>query len=101
MPFCWRSKGQLNKIYPVRKGGGKRAFLFLLFLLFPAVLELATFFISLHRWAFYRTIRTKHTAVARAGFQDGFTVFTFIKILTGIGGHFFLRFIITVGTGNN
>lgn len=59
----------------------------------------ATPFPGLHRWAFYRALAVKHAAIARLGFQQGFSVSTFVKEGAGISRHDFLLAEITNRTG--
>jgi hypothetical protein len=59
----------------------------------------ATIFAILHRWTFYSTVTAKHAAIALLRFQNSFTIFAFVEILTGIGGHFLFFFMTTNRTG--
>ena len=54
-----------------------------------AVLNLTTTLIFLLRWAFYRTVRTKNTAVAFLRLQPCFAVAAIIEELASINWHFF------------
>jgi hypothetical protein len=40
-------------------------------------------------WTLYRPVRTENTTIPCLRFQDSLTIFTVVKILACIGGHFF------------
>jgi len=54
----------------------------------------------LNGWAFHGSIAAIHAAVSLPGFNHGFTVFTFIEKLAGVGGHVFFFLMPALGAGD-
>lgn len=55
---------------------------------------------SMRRRAFHCSIRTKHAAIPRLGFDNCIAPLTLVKILTSVGWHEFVLFVVTYRTRN-